>query len=354
MRYRYTKFTPNLIDELDIDDLVGEALGPAAVERVRRRRRSVDDADRTMQALHDAILEALFNGGVLPPDLFEQLFGREADGADRTHAGAARPARAADPADHRPHEGVGLHHDAARPRTPRGPTARRAGGPAKASPGTSASRSPTRPSTSSATARCATCSDRSATAASAATTRATSPPASRPAGRQAVRVRRHAQPRRDRDAPQRRRGGRGVPARPRLRGPAWCAQGEYQSSCATVLMLDCSHSMILYGEDRFTPAKRVALALVAPHPHAVSRATRSTRCSSTTAPRRSRFATWPRAGGAVLHEHARRPARWRGASSSAQRKDMRQIVMITDGKPSALTHARRADLQELRWVSTRS
>ena len=39
------------------------------------------------------------------------------------------------------------------------------------------------------------------------------------------------------------------------------AQSEYQSSCATVLMLDCSHSMILYGEDRFTPAKRVALAL---------------------------------------------------------------------------------------------
>ena len=38
-------------------------------------------------------------------------------------------------------------------------------------------------------------------------------------------------------------------------------QGEYQSSCATVLMLDCSHSMILYGEDRFTPAKRVAMAL---------------------------------------------------------------------------------------------
>ena len=37
-------------------------------------------------------------------------------------------------------------------------------------------------------------------------------------------------------------------------------QGEYQSSCATVLLLDCSHSMILYGEDRFTPAKRVALA----------------------------------------------------------------------------------------------
>src|SRR3989442_2857996 len=38
-------------------------------------------------------------------------------------------------------------------------------------------------------------------------------------------------------------------------------QSEYQSSCATVLMLDCSPSMILYGEDRFTPAKKIALAL---------------------------------------------------------------------------------------------
>jgi len=38
-------------------------------------------------------------------------------------------------------------------------------------------------------------------------------------------------------------------------------QCEYQSSCATVVLLDCSHSMILYGEDRFTPAKRVAMAL---------------------------------------------------------------------------------------------
>ena len=38
-------------------------------------------------------------------------------------------------------------------------------------------------------------------------------------------------------------------------------QAEYESSCSTVLLLDTSHSMILYGEDRFTPAKRVALAL---------------------------------------------------------------------------------------------
>jgi Ca-activated chloride channel family protein len=36
---------------------------------------------------------------------------------------------------------------------------------------------------------------------------------------------------------------------------------EHQTSCATVLMIDISHSMILYGEDRITPAKQVAMAL---------------------------------------------------------------------------------------------
>ncbi len=36
---------------------------------------------------------------------------------------------------------------------------------------------------------------------------------------------------------------------------------EHMTSCGTVLMLDISHSMILYGEDRITPAKQVALAL---------------------------------------------------------------------------------------------
>ena len=44
-------------------------------------------------------------------------------------------------------------------------------------------------------------------------------------------------------------------------GDLMVRQAEYRSSRATVLMLDCSHSMILYGEDRFTPAKKVALAL---------------------------------------------------------------------------------------------
>lgn len=37
---------------------------------------------------------------------------------------------------------------------------------------------------------------------------------------------------------------------------------DHLATCATVLLLDISHSMILYGEDRITPAKQVALALI--------------------------------------------------------------------------------------------
>ena len=79
---------------------------------------------------------------------------------------------------------------------------------------------------------------------------------------QALRVRRHPQSRRARDpgsAPSP-AGGLNVPIDLDY-GDLMVHQSEYRSSAATVLMLDCSHSMILYGEDRFTPAKKVALAL---------------------------------------------------------------------------------------------
>ena len=39
------------------------------------------------------------------------------------------------------------------------------------------------------------------------------------------------------------------------------AEKDYKSQVSTVLMIDISHSMILYGEDRITPAKKVAMAL---------------------------------------------------------------------------------------------
>src|SRR5216683_1513795 len=72
-------------------------------------------------------------------------------------------------------------------------------------------------------------------------------------------------------------------------------QCDFQSSCATVVMLDCSHSMILYGEDRFTPAKKVG----------------------------------------PYHTNTAEGLRLSRRILQAQRKEMKQIVMVTDGKPTA-------------------
>ena len=113
-------------------------------------------------------------------------------------------------------------------------------------------------------------------------------------------------------------------------------QTDYHSSCATVLMLDCSHSMILYGGDRFTPAKKVALALA----HLI----------------RSQF-PGDSLQVVLFHDSAEEIPLAKLASVKVgpyhtntcdglrlarrilmnQKKDMRQIIMITDGKPSAIT-----------------
>jgi Ca-activated chloride channel family protein len=113
-------------------------------------------------------------------------------------------------------------------------------------------------------------------------------------------------------------------------------QSEYQSSCATVLMLDCSHSMILYGEDRFTPAKRVAMALAqlirTQYPGD------SLRCvlfhdsaEEVDISQLARVQVGPyytnTRDGLILAQRL----------LDRERKDMKQIIMITDGKPSALT-----------------
>jgi Ca-activated chloride channel family protein len=116
------------------------------------------------------------------------------------------------------------------------------------------------------------------------------------------------------------------------------AQGEYQSSCATVLMLDCSHSMILYGEDRFTPAKRVALALAnlirAQYPgDALHLVLFHDSAEEIPLKQLARVHVGP------YHTNTREGLRLARRILDRQRKDMRQIVMITDGKPSALTMA---------------
>jgi Ca-activated chloride channel homolog len=113
-------------------------------------------------------------------------------------------------------------------------------------------------------------------------------------------------------------------------------QCEYQSSCATVVMLDCSHSMILYGEDRFTPAKRVAMALShlirTQYPgDSLSLVLFHDSAEEMPVSQLARVKVGP------WYTNTREGLRVAQRILARQRKDMKQIVMITDGKPSALT-----------------
>src|SRR5579859_3399487 len=113
-------------------------------------------------------------------------------------------------------------------------------------------------------------------------------------------------------------------------------QSEYQSSCATVLMLDCSHSMILYGEDRFTPAKKVALALS--HLIRTQYPGDSLRCVLFhDSAEELRLEELARVQVGPYYTNTRDGLILAQRLLAEERKDMRQIIMITDGKPSALT-----------------
>jgi uncharacterized protein with von Willebrand factor type A (vWA) domain len=111
---------------------------------------------------------------------------------------------------------------------------------------------------------------------------------------------------------------------------------EHSSSCATVLMIDVSHSMVLYGEDRITPAKRVALAL--------------TELITTRYPKDSLnvllfgddawevpLARLPYVGVGPFHTNTRAGLVLAREILRKKKQANRQIFMVTDGKPSALT-----------------
>ena len=264
-----------------------------------------------MQALHDAILDALFNGGVLPEETHRAAAGRP---GRRRRGGRAVEARGTDPADHRADEGAGLHHDAAGSRAER--QRRRAGGGG----------GPDQPPTTfevtdktldflgyralrdllgslgkSSYGR----HDTREQATGVETTGAPKPyefgdtlnlDASQHVLNAVQRERRRS------------RRGRQAGRRPHRRQheDLMVAQGEYQSSCATVLMLDCSHSMILYGEDRFTPAKRVAIALAQLIKTQYPGDALNVVLFHDSAEEIPLSRAGPRAGRPVLHEHARR------------------------------------------------
>ena len=116
MRYKYGKYIADPLDELDMDELMSKLSDLLLSSGFADPQFSGSEDERSMQALYDAILEALLSGGVLPEGTLKELLGDQAD------AEAAGAARAADPADHRPHAGERVHH-------PRSAARRRAGDP---------------------------------------------------------------------------------------------------------------------------------------------------------------------------------------------------------------------------------
>jgi len=119
-------------------------------------------------------------------------------------------------------------------------------------------------------------------------------------------------------------------------GDLWVHQAEFRSSCATVLLLDTSHSMILYGEDRFTPAKKVALALT----HLIRTQFPGDSLRVVLFGDRAEEIPLSRLAHAQVgpyHTNTAEGLKVARRILLSQNKEMRQIIMITDGKPSALT-----------------
>ena len=348
MKFRYTKYTGDLLDEIDLEDLVSKLSDLLLSSGFSNPWGNPleDESDRTMQALHDAILEALFSGGLLSDEAIQRLLGEPADG-DQEQARQQLEdlvqqiiermmeqgfvTGAPDLEQEREHRrgAGGGHGEDAGPvkfevtdkaldflgyralRDLLGSIGRSDAGRHETrhfSTGVETAAAPKQyefgdmlnidPSSTILNAVKRSRESFSRTAGAAA-----------PADAFSIDV----------DYPD-----------------LMVAQSEYQSSCATVLMLDCSHSMILYGEDRFTPAKRVALALAhlirTQYPGDSLRAVLF-HDSAEEIPLKQlgRVRVGP------YYTNTREGLRLARRILERQKKDMRQIVMITDGKPSALT-----------------
>jgi len=349
VKYRYTKFTGDELDDLDLEDLVAR-LSDLLLSSGFGNPYATDEDDRTMQALHDAILEALFNGGVLPEETIERLLGDPADGDQ----GDARskleeliqqiiermaeqgyismpPDLEAERAERQGRVGPGFGNEAQPPVTFEvtdkaldflGYRALRdlLGSLGKSSYGRHDTREQATGVETTGAPKAYEFGDTLNLDAAATLLNA----ASRQA-RQAAK-----------EGPARESGVQSGIKINVTHEDLMVVQGEYQSSCATVLMLDCSHSMILYGEDRFTPAKRVALALAqlikTQYPGDALKVVLF-HDSAEEIP----LAELGRVRVGPYYTNTREGLRLARRILDRQRKDMRQIIMITDGKPSALT-----------------
>ncbi len=334
MRFKYGKYTPSPLDDLDMDELMSKLSDLLLSSGFNDPYFSGSEDERSMQALYDAILEALLSGGVLPEDTLKQLLGDQADAEAQQRLeqliqqimermqenGYITSAPDTEPERQRREGPGGMGEGEQRPTrfevTDKaidflGYRALRdlLGSLGKSSFG----RHDTRDLATGIEASGATKAyefgdtlnlDASATVLNVVRRQ----PASRPAD-----------------------GTLDLEYEDLV-----VSQGEYQSSCATVIMLDCSHSMILYGEDRFTPAKRVALALsqlIRQQYPGDSLHLVLFHDSAEEVP----ISQLGRVKVGPYYTNTREGLKLARRLLERQRKDMRQIVMITDGKPSALT-----------------
>jgi Ca-activated chloride channel family protein len=350
LKYRYTKFTGDALDELDLEDLVSK-LSDLLLSSGFGNPHGHNEEERTMQALHDAILDALFNGGVLPEETIERLLGDPADG-DQDEARSQLEELIQQIIERMTDEGY-----ITAPPDLEGERERRQGRGSGQGPdqppvtfevtdkaldflGYRALRDLLGSLGKSSYGR----HDTKEQATGVETTGAPKPYEFGdtlnldPASTLLNAVQREARDRADHAgiAP---RTLHVAPRTSRIHvkhEDLMVVQGEYQSSCATVLMLDCSHSMILYGEDRFTPAKRVALALAqlikTQYPGDALKVVLF-HDSAEEIP----LAELGRVRVGPYYTNTREGLRLSRRILDRQRKDMRQIIMITDGKPSALT-----------------
>jgi Ca-activated chloride channel family protein len=340
MKYRYTRFVEDLADQIDLESLVSRLSDLLLASGFNNPWDPQSDEDRTMQALHDAILDALLNGGVLSDEMIERLIsdkselagekdqieslieriierltdqgyvsmagqpeGQRLDGPGGQGQGQTRfevTDKALDFLGYRALRdllGSMGRSSAGRHDTRELATGVEAGGPPRAYEFGDTMNL-----------------DAAATVLSA--------------------VQRQAS--RGSDPADAKRGQTPSVGIDIDYEDLRITQGDYQSSCATVLLLDCSHSMVLYGEDRFTPAKRVALALsnLIRHQYpgdALNAVLFHDSAEEVPISQIGRVKVGP------YYTNTREGLRLARRVLERQRKDMRQIIMITDGKPSAVT-----------------